>query len=151
VRQTYIDTYRSLSDIELLRLLQQPQSDFRPEARVVLVRVATERGLDMVQINQSRHALTGAEERHSVAESIRWNLIAKQEKEQPHEERDQLPRRATEFDIRYMGLKETDQTIQELKNTGRDDVETRTRIEELVSASMRGWHELYIDIINREG
>jgi hypothetical protein len=86
-----------------------------------------------------------------IASMRPWNSATKPKEEKPQKMRSVLPRRATEFDIRYMKLKKIDRKISELKKFGPEKTKTRKRIENLKKMSEQGWHALYIDIINREG
>jgi hypothetical protein len=151
VRRTFIETYRSLSDTELLKLLKEPPENLRCEARAALVRVVEERLLGTAKRQEIRAAAPEVQERLTTTSPSPSDRIAKQQKEGTVEEQEPPARRGSEFDIRYRELREIDRGITQLKSSGLNDAETRSRIKELEIASRRGWHELYVDIINREG
>ena len=66
MNRKFFDEYRSLSDIELQNLLSEPQEDFIPEARMILLQVAYERGISMDGVNDNPSARKYEEEYPNV-------------------------------------------------------------------------------------
>lgn len=151
LRRTFLDTYRSLSDLELLKLLQEPQSDFKPEARAALVEVAIERRLPATEVSQGQMPSPRSNDRQSSDDRLPAIPTRKSKSEPCQKKRDPTIRVDTSFDMRYKELREIDIEISRLQSSGLDDVETTNRIEEMERHSKKEWNDLYVDIINREG